>query len=93
MSRLALAEELGVDTTELAKHLRWIREKGPVERENILDRADKTIPMPLALKAIRLVQELCYLKEFCTQAGVDYNSIKEEDSRMIKTALADYLMR
>jgi|WetSurMetagenome_2_1015567.scaffolds.fasta_scaffold223998_2 hypothetical protein len=89
---LALALELEIDTKELARRVISLNKKTAAEKEEILRKADEEISREKSLKAIKLVEELCYYRLFCKNAGINYANIKETDSRLIKIALADYLL-
>jgi hypothetical protein len=62
------------------------------QRENILRRTDEQIPEKVP-EIKELVRSLCEERGFCKSAGIDYGNIQQEDSRLMKTAIADYLMR
>jgi hypothetical protein len=62
------------------------------QRESILERADSLIPEK-APEVKDLVLSLCYERGFCKSAGINYSKISPEDSRLIRVAVADYLMQ
>lgn len=77
---------------EIAQNVHRLRNLTNEQREKILERADELIPEK-ASDVKNLVLSLCNERGFCKSAGLDYCNIQEEDSRLIKTAIADYLMR
>ena len=40
----------------------------------------------------KIVTQLCYDRKFCRDIGINYSNILEEDFRLIKTAIVDYLL-
>ncbi len=77
---------------QIAQNVHRLRNLTYEQRESILERADELIPEK-AKDVKNLVLSLCYERGFCKSAGLNYSNIQEEDSRLIKTAIVDYLMR
>jgi hypothetical protein len=77
---------------EIAKTVLKLKGASLEQREKILERADEIMPEK-APEVKKLVLDLCYERGFCKSAGLNYSNIQEEDSRLIRTAVAEYLMR
>lgn len=90
MSELVSVIELKIDLRDLVKKVRWLKNKNEIFREKILKEVEKDSALDSKIR--RATLDLCYDREFCKQAGIEYSNIQEQDSRLIKTAIVYYLL-
>ena len=83
--------EFNISLEELIRNIKRLRNWNSGQREIRLEEADSKIPEKVS-EAKNLVSRLCYNGQFCKNAGIDYDNIQTEDSRLIKAAIADYLL-
>ena len=83
---------LEVNFKEIEKKVLELSSSSEEERQAILERADREIPREMGEIAQEIVRDLCYDRSFCRRAGIGYNNITEKESRLVKTALASYLL-
>jgi hypothetical protein len=87
-----LAKEFGMSTKDyeaLADIAREVSKMEKLERQIILDSANKSIPRETGTKWLNLVESLAYDREFCERAGIDYANPPEG---IFTTAIAKYLL-
>ena len=95
-SSLASAIELELDKQDLitiAGKIPFLRKYHPTNIRKILEQADEQLPESIGKTAIKLTNDLCGSRYFCKMANINYASISEQDSRLIKTSIADYLLK
>lgn len=81
-------ESLGINIFELAKSAKRLRHFTSSRIESILAKADEKIRIsPEVLNPV--VEDLCYDEHFLALAGIPYEN---PDSRLIKAAVAEYLL-
>jgi len=83
---------LELEITQIAHELEKLKLKTAEEREIILKRADKEIPREYSSQAGQMVLDLCNDETFCELSGISYSNLNQEDIRLIRTALASYLL-
>ena len=82
---------LCINLKEVANNVKRLRNWTSDQRDIRLEKADREITNK-ALAVKNLAHRLCYDRAFCRDAGINYDNINEEDSRLIKAAIADYIL-
>ena len=80
--------DLGINIFELAETAKRLGKLAPDRIEAILATADKRIKIQ-ASTLNPIVEDLCYDEHFLARAGIPYEN---PDSRLIKAAIAQYLL-
>jgi hypothetical protein len=86
------AQNLGVNIRYLARAIQEMKNRTEEEKDQVLRTAESKIPKQTGLEAVALAFELGNDISFCEFAHIDYATITEKDTKLIRTALAYYLM-
>lgn len=89
------ARKLRVNLEDLQKYIRKARQLTRFQREIVLEKADQKIHLnPFQRQNLQeLILDLCHDRVFCAECGITPKEYAQIDSRMLKTAIADYLMQ
>ncbi len=94
MDKIPIVKGLDIDLEDIAKKIQIYNKYSDKTRsfveKDIRQKAEQIIPRDIGLKARKLVQDLCYDREFCKRTGLDYNN---PNSSLITIVIAEYLIK
>ncbi len=90
------AFELEIDENgynEISRNIAWVQNLTQMQRQNILERANKELPIDIESRVRKLIIDMANDRAVYKVAELKYHKGPPEGQGLFITALADYLLR